>query len=291
MRHGTRSWIAVIVGVTAMGGCAAPALASQPLQAKACGARIKASFRLANDLTCTGDALVVRKSGITIDLNGKTIEGDGGDGDNGVDNSGGFDNVIIMSAAGRPRATIRNFDHAVKLEGGAQANTIKRLVISETLSHAIDIEGGTGHRVISNRVTQAGKNGILVQGNEAFVKGNTTNDNGHSGIYLWGNDGVLRANRATDNAWSGLDVKGRRHKVITAVVSGNGLNGIGVAGRYNHVTDSTVRNNQVTGIHVLGLSNEIRDTTVCGTVSLDHIVDAGTSTILAGNDVDDVCGP
>lgn len=42
-----------------------------------CGQKIAKSFVLANDMTCTGDALVVAANGIAIDLNGKVLTGPG----------------------------------------------------------------------------------------------------------------------------------------------------------------------------------------------------------------------
>lgn len=49
-----------------------------PAPARAeCGQKIAANFVLANDLTCTGDGLVVAADGITLDLGGKLLKGPG----------------------------------------------------------------------------------------------------------------------------------------------------------------------------------------------------------------------
>jgi hypothetical protein len=65
---------AVVVGALALG--AGPALAQAPLTTVHCGQTLTSSVRLANDLAnCSGPGLVVGADGITVDLNGHTIDG------------------------------------------------------------------------------------------------------------------------------------------------------------------------------------------------------------------------
>ena len=291
MRHSRHVSIAVLTGLVVTLGSALPVNAALPLRKKACGALITRSFKLKNDMDCRGDALKVGKGGIVIDLNGKTIRGDGGDDDNGVENEGGFDDVTIMSGRGRRRAVIKRFDHAVKLGGGAQANTIRRLSISKTLSHAIDIEGGSGHRIIGNRVTTSGKNGILLIGDDGVLRSNVATGNTLSGIHVDGDGNLVVSNAARDNDFTGINITGDDNDVTRSDAVGNALNGIGVAGDINNVTNNDVRTNQITGIHISGDANEVRENTVCGTASLTHIDDQGTNTILADNSTADACGP
>src|SRR5262245_62001380 len=64
-----------------------------------CGQTVTTSAVLMQDLSCTGDGIVVGASKITIDLNGFVLTGDGGAGDFGVDDLGSFDNVAIKNGA------------------------------------------------------------------------------------------------------------------------------------------------------------------------------------------------
>jgi parallel beta-helix repeat protein len=61
-------------------GAASPAptpTQSYPSREGTCAMRVSASFTLANDLTCTGDAMVVVSDNVTVDLGGHTLTGPG----------------------------------------------------------------------------------------------------------------------------------------------------------------------------------------------------------------------
>src|SRR5688572_9463409 len=51
--------------------------ASYPTREGTCAMRVSQSFTLANDMTCTGDGMVVVSDNITIDLGGHTLTGPG----------------------------------------------------------------------------------------------------------------------------------------------------------------------------------------------------------------------
>ena len=75
-----------------------------------CGDTVTADYTLADDMTCTGDCLIVGADGITIDGNGHTITGSRGMGDYGIDNSGQFDGITV-----RNFADITNFETGIYL--------------------------------------------------------------------------------------------------------------------------------------------------------------------------------
>jgi parallel beta-helix repeat protein len=68
-----------------------PAIASNA----SCGMVVTQDLVLDTDLTCTGTGLFVGADGITIDLHGHTLVGDGTG--LGIDNRGGFDHVVIKN--------------------------------------------------------------------------------------------------------------------------------------------------------------------------------------------------
>lgn len=79
-----------------------------------CGQTITESLTLTADQACTGDGLVVVGDGITIDLGGFTLSGDGDPGNDGVDVTGaGSGSVVIKNG------TIRNFDIGIATHGMA----------------------------------------------------------------------------------------------------------------------------------------------------------------------------
>src|SRR3954467_15398164 len=76
---------------------AAPVLAGPPTTV-VCGQVITQSIKVSNDLSnCPADGLVVGANNIKIDLGKHVIDGDGVNAptDDGIDNTGGFDNVKI----------------------------------------------------------------------------------------------------------------------------------------------------------------------------------------------------
>src|SRR5438132_7953149 len=65
---------------SAASGSATPAptpTQSYPSREGTCAMRVSESFTLANDLTCTGDGMVVVSDNITVDLGGHTLTGPG----------------------------------------------------------------------------------------------------------------------------------------------------------------------------------------------------------------------
>jgi parallel beta-helix repeat protein len=123
----TRPLCALTLIAVAIAVGASPAAA----ESVGCGYVVTQDFKLENDLVdCPGNGLVVGADGITLDLNGHTVagrfEGDNCStaclGQNGVDNSRGFDRVKVVNG------TIRSFDHAVHLVDST-GNMLQKLAI------------------------------------------------------------------------------------------------------------------------------------------------------------------
>src|SRR3954453_22537414 len=94
----------------AVAALAVPAAASgaQP----ACGATLTNDVKLNADLDCSGyngDALMIGKQGVTVDLNGHTLTGPGAH-EGIVDYSTGYDNVFVKNG------TVESFQYGVDLE-------------------------------------------------------------------------------------------------------------------------------------------------------------------------------
>lgn len=259
--------VSVMVSLVLLIGAAVPVDAALPLKKKRCGALITSSFKLKNNMTCTGDALKVRANGITIDLNGKTLTGDGGDGDFGIDNSRGFDRVQIITGAGKARAKVVEFYVGVQVGAGGQRNTIKRLGVLRPVHDGIDVDGGTGHRIIDNRVVATGDEGIELDGAGGVIKDNF--------VALAGDNGIKVVGDANDIALNEIDASGDT--------------GIWVNGDINTVELNQVEDSAGDGIHIEdGASNLVTYNAICGSAGLE-INDNGESTTLDGNDVSEAC--
>src|SRR3954447_18913492 len=123
--------LAVIAAVFATVG-AAPALATTVV----CGQVITQSIHVSNDLTnCPADGLVVGANNIKIDLGGHVIDGVSAAANDGIDNTGGFDNVKIA------HGTVQQFRQGVHLVG-ATNNKLEHLTITQTL-RGIELENAS----------------------------------------------------------------------------------------------------------------------------------------------------
>src|SRR5262245_54622194 len=149
--------LAAIGGVVAMG---TTALASHVT----CGMIVTENLVLDADLSCTGRGLTVGADGITIDLHGHTLFGDGTDA--GIVNSGGFDDVVITNGV------LDGFTTGVVLQslsGVISYNLVSRLEIRNSFQAA---GPGAGY-------------GIVVQfADHVTISRNNIHDNELTGILL-----------------------------------------------------------------------------------------------------------
>jgi hypothetical protein len=158
---------------------------------------------LTGDLVCAGsDGVVAGASGITIDLKGFTLLGDGTDGTRGVQAASGFDKVTFKNGV------VRTFDSGV----WANANQIS---------------------VVNVLATGNNDGGIAIFGDFATVKSSTgsatlTSGTG-SGIYIAGDGAKVQSSTALAT-WYGIFVEGAGAKIQSSTASGNEHVGIRVHG-------------------------------------------------------------
>ena len=262
MRYGTRAMltavavtvlvgagVAVALGAPASGPRASVAVGSVPgerSQARVgnvgCGQTLTESTVLENDLVnCVADGLVAGADGITIDLNGHTVDGRTLVTGNGVLISG-FDGVVVKNG------TITGFEVGVSVVFGADGTRVRDLRISG--------DGiGTGIGAQALRTTVTGNTvfgravGIVVGGTTTTATGNTVKDN-DTGILVAGSGGpVVSRNTALSNAGHGIQTVAEAAAITGNVANTNGGNGIDVAGR----TDATLDGNSASFNTGLGI--------------------------------------
>ena len=241
----TATAAAVVAGGLALG--AGPALAQAPPTTVHCGQTLTTSVRLANDLTdCPGDGLVVGADGITVDLNGHTIDGVPGTSCDrpatfarGVEDAG-FDGVTIENG------TVRQFDVGVAAgsgtdglshgridhmtlrddafggvslgTGGGAALMARDLIDRNAVSGSVCGEGlklnsGRDNRFTNNRI-QGSDTGITIccsaQDVDNVVQGNTITESGGVGILLFGSaSDELVANTIDGAGDTGIVINGQ----------------------------------------------------------------------------------
>jgi parallel beta-helix repeat protein len=118
----------------------------------ACGQVITRNTTITNSLAgCAGDGLVIGAGGITVDLNGNTIQGSGLGA--GIQNFG-HDDVTIRNGA------LLNFDHGVVLHAGTERNAVTGLTLANNEWTAIQLNAASGNNVSHNQLSELGDVGI-----------------------------------------------------------------------------------------------------------------------------------
>jgi hypothetical protein len=102
-----------------------------------CGATVVQNVVLTEDQHCTGDGIIAGASGVTIDLGGFTLNGDGDFPDTGI-NVGSQSNVTIKNG------TVRNFFLGIVSEpllSGAPHLKLANVTSRDNITHGANING------------------------------------------------------------------------------------------------------------------------------------------------------
>jgi parallel beta-helix repeat protein len=184
-----------------------------------CGKVITRSFTLTHNLLeCRGPGLVVGANGITINLNGKTI--DGVSSAAGIRNDG-FDRVTIKN--GR----IQQFNYGVKLGKGTQRNLLTGLTLSGSeYAGVLFANADRKNRVVRNVIElQSGEGVAIVNGSWGnVVSRNKIRNNESNGVFVEKSYGNLIArNRISHNSDRNIRMdKASRNAVLRNTLSRSG---------------------------------------------------------------------
>jgi parallel beta-helix repeat protein len=163
-------------------------------QISPCSMKIETDFKLETNLNCYNDGLIVSGSGITLDLNGKTITGPG----KTLEDSG----IVILGndITVKGPGTITNFQNGVNV---INSNTID----------------------VNSIILQNNQFGIFSI-NGSYIEMNENNVNLNSiGISSYSNNNlVLKNNLITDNQLSGITLVDTNQSVM----EGNNVKGSGI---------------------------------------------------------------
>ena len=167
-----------------------------------CGQVITQNTHVGNDLlNCPGDGLVIGANNIKLDLGHHVIDGDAVNAptDDGIDNTGGFDNVKIT------HGTIQQFQQGVHLVG-ATGNKLDHLTVIQTF-RGIELEAASNANKIEHNKVSGNFDGIHLVGSDANkVSHNDVFGNTASAVVLiTGSDNnKVEHNKAHDNASWGI---------------------------------------------------------------------------------------
>ncbi len=214
------------------------------------------SYIVTESLSTGLNGITVEVDSVTIDLQGHTLAG-----------SGGNIGVIVLGHDVEVRnGTIRGFETGLLLTGRSY-NRFEDLAIKDNSSEGILIIGdgdeANGNVLSQLRVTGNGDEGILIRAAAGTVNGNMIldsiiSDNGQAGIHLLGDAGLASGNIIRD-----------------CVVSGSGLRGVNLSsedgGRCNGnlVAGLTIVDNTNDGLRIVASGNDseavgnfVRDTQI-----------------------------
>jgi parallel beta-helix repeat protein len=233
------SSVRLMIGICAVGaGFLAGGVGVAAAAPVSCGEVITTNTKLQVDLVdCPGDGVVIGSDNITLDLGGHTIDGLGSAapfGSDGIDNSGGYDNVVIKNG------TVTEFQQGVALVG-TTGNVARNLTVAGNGSYGFFVDG----------FAFGDSKGNLLVGNRVFNNGD--------GIDLRGSSGnMIRANSSTANSGVGIAVtfSSQNNTVNDNVLTGNGGQGIflldGASG--NDLARNVVAANTLTGVLIANSS-------------------------------------
>jgi parallel beta-helix repeat protein len=213
-------------------------IAAADRQRAACGDVITTDTELAANLVdCPGVGLVVGADGITLDLGGHTVDGDGSGDDVGIDVSGHHGVTIT-------HGTVREFTEGV-LVADATDVAVRGVTSTDQAHGGITIDGSDAVTVAGNVVRDSGAGIIVNGGDRVLVSANRVSGSAFAGITTFGSQGVrIDANTVTTSptdAAVGL-FDGSSHNAVT----GNRLSrsGAGVA-LDNGASDNLVAGNAI----------------------------------------------
>ncbi len=203
----------------------------------ACGSVITEPTLLTADLLdCRGTGLVVGADGITLDLNGHTVDGAGAGANVGIEIDG-HDGVTIANG------TVRDFSEGVLVVDGRDI-AIRRLTSSHQRHGGITIDGAHGVVVTDNVLRGNGAGIIVTRSGIVRVAANRVSASGFGGIPVFESEQVVITDNAVETsveAGIGLFTESTHNEVTRNRLSRNGA-GISVS---DGASDNLIAGNAV----------------------------------------------
>jgi hypothetical protein len=249
----------------------------------ACGDTVVGDLVLSDDpvttTVCASDALVVRAAadtaqGLTIDLAGKTLRGnghgtgiwliDGGPGGARVISTGdraqllGFMDGVVANGANSV-ALVDNLRIVGSARDGLRVSALRYSIHAIEVSnsgHTGFVLGGRRFEVTSTSASNSKANGYAVSGADGVVgvpgAGNVTRGSGHAGFTVSGVRHQLVECGASASSHEGVHLNGMHFTITACTAENNGLDGIVGTGMDWRLVGNRALNNQRHGLMVRG---------------------------------------
>jgi large repetitive protein len=265
-------------------GFASDSYAAKPVDA-GCGQTITADTTLDSDLTkCSGPGITIGADGITLDLNGHTIDGKGKG--SGVNNVAGHDGVTIEDGS------IRNFMESVAIVG-ASDNHLRGLSLSGDRHVGVYVQDSSAIQIEQLSVVDIRFSGIFTwRSHDVRVEGSSASGNG-AGLVAQASDHVaIEANSFHGNAGEGIALQEASESHVAGnTVSHNGGAGIFLDAADTNQVSGNFASHNGDGIGVIGNANTITGNHVADTSGCKKgcgygiSLEAGAGNLIAQNDV------
>ncbi len=258
---------------------AGPASAA-PLTAVQCGDTIDRSIRVANSIFgCDLNGLVVDRDGITINLGGNFIAGNGADADDEVGMlESGIRCVADCTGVSVRNGSLRDFEAGVFIGGSGQDVTLRDLHVSEN-EHGFHLNGSK----ISVRATTSRENGngLSVFGSRTTIADVRTEANDVAGYLIQSDRNTLRNNESLADGVDGFAVNGDRNELVANLAEASSSDGFSVAGDENALRRNVARSNS-SGFRIEGVTAVLEDNLATDS-GFDGFVVSGAEHSLTGD--------
>jgi parallel beta-helix repeat protein len=214
------------------------------------------SYYVVSNLHSTGDGIVIETSGVTVDLMGFSLTGDGGEDDYGIHVVGATNAVIedLVIKGGR----ISGFYRGLQCEY-MNNSRIEQMVVSDNTQRGVSLNGWKG-QCDGNTISDCnirGNNsyGVYLRGYLGKCDGNTISDctisdNTGIGVYLNAVSGQCDGNTIADCTINGNNTYGVY------------LNGYSGQCDGNTISDCTISDNTGIGVYLNGSSGQCDGNTI-----------------------------
>jgi parallel beta-helix repeat protein len=269
----------LIAAVAACAVSSSIAVGQEPGTGIACGDTITADTTLDRDLTdCPSNGIVIGADGITLDLNGHMISGDGK-----LVRHCRRDQICDVGVANDDHAgvtvrggSVRGFGLGVGVFRGRDDRFVElnssrnqyfgfviggssRMVIRDSSGNdnprpdgdGLGVFNSHGVRIVHNSFRRNGQLGIHIEGStKNLVKGNLLSRNGDMGIFLQADGNQVRRNRSVRDGTGIMVGPGSRNVIAGNRISAGG-EGIAVEkGRGNRVVRNVIAHTRKSGIRL-----------------------------------------
>jgi hypothetical protein len=204
------------------------------------------------DAPCPADGLLVRvndtRSGVTVDLRGNTIRGEGRGMGIWVLN-GGKGGASIVSTGGV--GTVEGFNDGIFGKGADSIALVDNVAAARSGRDGIRVVAD-GYEIRNSSARDSGRDGIAAMGNDYKVSATRTENSGRAGYWIMG----MRATIGTPEAgvvsvgsgYHGLFLMGWGINVTNCESSGAREDGVHLSGMHIEVHDCTLTDNGADGI-------------------------------------------